>query len=279
IMICIALFALIANLSIKSSLTNFVASKINNNPACPITYQKLDISFFLPKVILSDVLVDGLCFNAPGQSLALKELVVRISLPGILPPGLGLKIMGNSGDTNATTYLYLSWATQSFKIEKTVIGHLFINQLLRHEALEGQLNLEAVGEIRKAIVHEASFKVISKDLQIPAQLFNGLQIPQLAINSISIKGQLAPGGDLRIQEFIIGDEKSPIRGRISGKIKVNFNDPAFSETDLTAEVRFSQDFLENFSILKILLNSYKQKDGFYQIRINGPIGSPMPRPL
>jgi type II secretion system protein N len=279
VVVGISLLAFMANISLKESIRNYVSGKILNNPACPVTYQNINVSFFLPKVILDDVLIDGLCFNSPGQSFQLKKMTLKFWGPSLLPPGILLKNIIENPDTTGNVYFTVSFSSQQIKLSDLNLGASTLNQFIRPYLLAGHLNTNGLFKLSKNSLEEGQFHIKSRDLQIPAQTIFALMIPDLPFKDFSFKGQITNTKELQIQELIFGDEQSPIRGTVTGKVKLNMLDPKFSELDLTAEIRFVPEFLDNFTILKVLLASYNQKNGFYQIKLTGPLGQPMPRPL
>ena len=102
----------------------------------------------------------------------------------------------------------------------------------------------------------------------------GFNLPTLRLNNILIQAKSDKNNNLVVEKLIAGDESSPIRMNFKGEVKVNSRNIGFSNIDLKGELQLSEELLQKFSIIKIFLNSFDQKDGFYQIHLKGTINSP-----
>ena len=74
----------------------------------------------------------------------------------------------------------------------------------------------------------------------------------------------------------MGDTDSPLRANFKGKIDLQEGNIAMSPLDLSGEIAFSENFKNSLPLVSMLFQSFSQKDGFYQIRLGGTLGSPKP---
>ena len=82
-----------------------------------------------------------------------------------------------------------------------------------------------------------------------------------------------------LEYFVIGDLDSPIRANFKGDITPNSSNFLFSRINLQGEVAFGQSIKDNFGILLNFFNAFPTKDKFYQMRLQGTVGQPLPKPL
>ena len=110
---------------------------------------------------------------------------------------------------------------------------------------------------------------------IPSQTINSFDIPKLDVKNFSLIAELSGKDNLNIKKFVVGDERSPLRANIEGKVTLNTRRIQNSELDLNIVVKFSEQFLESFGIISLFLDSSKQdENGFYTINVKGPLSRP-----
>ena len=82
--------------------------------------------------------------------------------------------------------------------------------------------------------------------------------------------------ELRIEKLIMGDTDSPLRANFKGKIDLQDGNTSMSPLDLSGEIAFSENFRQALPLIDMMFQSFNQKDGFYQVRLGGTLGSPKP---
>jgi hypothetical protein len=142
--------------------------------------------------------------------------------------------------------------------------------------MSGHVETSALTNIKNGKVNTSKFLLKSKDFVIPSQRLDSLDLPNMNIKNLMFKGTYDRSGKIKIESLVLGDDKSPIRATFKGDLWPNEFQFRLSRIDLTGEVIFSDSFLESFSIVKLFFSQFPQKDGYYQIKLGGTIGSPTP---
>ena len=130
--------------------------------------------------------------------------------------------------------------------------------------------------ITKGAISNLELKARSKDFQIPSQNIQGFTTPNLRINEFFMEGATENPPRLRIEKILLGDVNSPMRANFKGKIDLQDGNIAFSPLDLKGEVAFSDSFRQSLPLIDMIFQTFTQKDGFYQIKLGGTLGSPKP---
>ena len=124
-------------------------------------------------------------------------------------------------------------------------------------------------------IKSMQLRLKSTNFKLPAQTIQAFDLPSLDLKNIQVKASMKSPKTLDVEEIIIGDDKSPIKANITGKIAVDRRSFQNSKLDLIAEVKFSKEFIESFSILNLFLDPKKQdENGYYKLKIEGPIRAP-----
>ena len=122
---------------------------------------------------------------------------------------------------------------------------------------------------------ELKLNLRSNNLVIPPQKVAGLTLYTLKLNDLLVQAMLE-GKKLKIKDIILGDANSPIRANYKGHINLLKRNMLNSKMDLRGEIKFSDKFIEDYSLLKFVLTKFDKKDDFYQINLKGPLMRPIP---
>ena len=128
----------------------------------------------------------------------------------------------------------------------------------------------------KNIITHLDLKAQSKDLQIPPQNIEGFTTPSLKLNEFYLEAASDTHPRIKIEKLIMGDTDSPLRANFKGKIDLQEGNSSMSPLDLSGEIAFSENFRQALPLIDMMFQSFSQKDGFYQVRLGGTLGSPKP---
>ncbi len=273
------LLGLLFNFSFKSTLRQMIHHNLVANQQCPMSYQNLDVSLFLPKISISNLSISGSCLQLPTGNLELPRVEVQFRGPSFYPPGIKLKLQATQENSEINVYASISFSKILLKIEETTITEKTINSLSgRPLAIQGSFDVTSLITLSNMNLEEAQFLIKSKNMLIPPQDFNGLTIPSLPIGVISAKGRYS-SNNINIENVIIGTDSSPITANLYGKINVNRQVLPQSLIDIDGEIKFSESFISDFAILTLFLGGKTAENGFYKIKLSGTLANPSPSVL
>lgn len=264
----------------RESISKIVTAQINSIRSCPITFEEMDISFLFPKVTLVNPSVSGRCIKKPGRNLQFDSIAVGISGPSFYPPGIKFNITMIKGETKLYAYPSVSFSKTVVKItDDSIIDATSLADLFEgKQYFNGSFSLESIITINSGKISDAKFNLKSNNLEIPAQNISGFNVPSIPLKTFSLLGTYNKN-KLKINSFIFGTPDSPISGEIKGNVKINKITPAFSKLDLTTEIKFSENFLDSFAIIKMLLSGNPPRGGFYHFKLTGTFANPTPKPI
>ncbi|PIP93634.1 MAG: hypothetical protein COW00_03680 [Bdellovibrio sp. CG12_big_fil_rev_8_21_14_0_65_39_13] len=262
----------VTHFPVKSILINNIEKALATLP-CRLEYQALDLGFFPPAVMLKSAKVPAGCFGDNGQ-IKLSQFKINLGLPSLYPLGLKLHTLVTSDKSVLHIYPLLTFSGIVIKIEDSVIDHALINALSSKIKIRGKFNPEILMKLKGNVVESAEFKIEGQQFQIMGQNIMGFELPDLNFQKLSTAGTLE-GENLNLKKAELGDNNSPVVARIKGLIRLNQVNALFSNLDLEAEMKFSDQFLQNFSILNLVwrLDQQTKHDGYYKMRLRGPLTS------
>lgn len=253
-----------------TAITQKQLKRVNNS----VSFDSIDYKLFMPKVI-----VNGLTIKQPGQMpIKIQQLNIAPLGPSFSPVGINLKTEGIFKGFRIGARVSIGLKEQKIQIDEEKLN---IQKLLKASGqsfnLRGDFDLNMVMALYNQKVKSANFRISSNNLIIPAQKIMVLDIPaQLKIGKVNIKGNINNKSVLKITNGTIGGPTAPVRGGLSGTIKINQNNPHASSLNLKLQVALSDRFLAlpGMSMLSMFLNPFPKKDGFYQIKISGTLAQP-----
>ena len=267
--------AFLANFPLEQKITRIVKAELAKLPGCRPTFEGLTFEFLLPKVVLSDVNLPSTCFgDGSDPDLGMRYLNLNFLGPSFAPMGLAFKVEGELHGQPISIRYATGLSSQAINIQEEGINLAKISSALpKMPKLEGRMDLNLKAIIKGQQLDDIQFFAQSKNLVIPSQALGDFRLPRINVGPLAIKAMSAGPRKVKLDEFILGMSDSPIRAKFKGTIDLVSGNMAFSPVNLTGEAAFS------LGILNILLQSYTQKDGFYQIRLGGTLGALAPQPL
>lgn len=258
-------------------LTYKVKSILKENlsriPGCPLSYREIGTEFFLPKLIISDLVIPMSCFNQYGQPITLKETKLNFRGISFSPFGPHFMLETTVLKNNISAYLTAGIGGFAINIRENKLDLKTLLQPVKKIKLTGSVIVDALVKISSGEVSDLKINIISKDLGVPAQSIQGFKLYNLKLNNLLLKAKNTDK-KLIIEDFIIGDANSPIRSSFKGDMKMNMRNFLMSQVDIKGEAFFSKEFIDKYAFIKILMAKFNKKDDFYQVEIKGPLNAP-----
>jgi hypothetical protein len=269
--------AFLVNFSFSERIENSIRGALGSNAQCPIAYKEMKFELFFPKVIIKDISMPGRCLSqSAAKNIDLRQVNLSFIGFSFSPLGINTELRTNLDGTILHTKQTIGSSEQVINTLGSVLDLSSLMPYLTTFKMSGHVETSALTNIKNGKVNTSKFLLKSKDFVIPTQRLDSLDLPNMNIKNLMFKGTYDRSGKIKIESLVLGDDKSPIRATFKGDLWPNEFQFRLSRIDLTGEVIFSESFLESFSIIKIFFSQFPQKDGYYQIKLGGTIGSPTP---
>lgn len=260
----------------KINLASFDLNKqIAENLPCPVVLSETITKLMPPGVYFENIKLSERCAPQLG---AINLESTRLSLlgPSFSPLGLYFRVSTNWLGESLEVSTGVGVNTQKFKLDNQTFSVGKLPASLLPVNVSGKLLFSGQLTLKNQQLDDLDLNISSKDILLPSQSIQGLDLPALSIGQLSGQFFLKDPKNLIVKKLIVGDDQSPIRASFQGSIKLNQAMITMSQIDLVGEVKFSDDLLEKFGIIKLIMGQFDNKDGFYQIKLLGSLGAPIP---
>jgi hypothetical protein len=275
--ITLLIVGFLINFNLRDIIRGEISAGLATLKSCPITYQKMKISFLPPAVNLIKPIIHGRCFDRKASNLNLESGDLKVAAPSLYPPGLKFHLMLKDRRSLLNIYSSISFSQKWIKIQNSSLQAESLAFLAGSlPTLNGAVAIDALISINANVLSSAQVYLKSNDLHLLGQNMSGFDIPDMKIGNFSFKGTYDPTGTLVINDLIVGNPLSPIVAQITGEIDVNQKKPPLSRLNLDGEIKFSPQLLQSFSILNMFLGGKREKNGFYQLSVRGTLQNPSP---
>ncbi|MBI2521181.1 MAG: type II secretion system protein GspN [Bdellovibrio sp.] len=260
-------------------LRNFIEQKLNQAlatiPNCPLIYKSLDVTYLFPGAYLQSVTIPGSCTGLPHE-LKFKELGVHLVGPSFIPPGLRIRLKGKSNTKEVNFYLSQSISKSVLKIPKTEITAGLLTEIIGHGPMKGTVTLEGLAEFSKKNLLKLDFIVSSENFALYPMNIQSFILPEINFATLLLKAHSDNGKLITFDALNLGGPNSIIQINAQGRLWLNPTAFTTSSLDINGNVKFKQAFLDQFSILNLLLASKQNNNGVYRFSVKGPLSSPTP---
>lgn len=266
--------AFLFNFPLEKNIKNFVEGAIAKNRACPLDYDELNVGFFLPKLSFSNLTVPGRCFQQPGQNLNFSQARLGLSMPSLWPLGIKLKLEAKGDGLQIKAFPRVSVTGTDVQIEDTFIEGKFLSKFLPLN-VKGKITIQGNGQLQGSQITKGSLKAESKDVFIPAQSIMGFNLISLPLKTFQLAGTYI-NKTFNIKALRLGESSAPLHAEFRGTVKPNNANMMLSPLSLDGRVKFSDDFINELSLLRILLNGKPNRESYYYLRLDGTMGAAKP---
>lgn len=265
----------LVNFSLEERVNKFLQTTLGNNQACPIQFEKAELSYFLPKITIKKPVIMGACFGQFNNRLEFRDFKIGFHSPSFYPVGVRLHVEATSGKTYLNIYPVISVFSQNVKIEKTIIDAQIFAPMTENNVspVSGQMRVEGFFEFKSGTVVDGDLDIVSKNFSLPSQNIKGFELTQLNLESLKVTAHFSDPQTLSVDRIQIGKANAPIELNLKGLMKINERDFMGSNLTLNGNLKLSQYMLTNFSFLKLFLPE-SNTSGNYQMKINGPLRNP-----
>lgn len=274
--VCIFLLAFILNFPLMEIVKNKIKTQLSRIPGCSLTVKDINFGILLPKIELNQLNIPKRC---AGKALFLDQLKIYFRGPSFSPIGIATKIETDFEGIPVEAYASLGVSSQIIKLDDMKLALSEINKRFPLVKVNGDVSINAIVEIANNRLGKVNALIESKNFTMPVQNIKGFTLPNMNINSLKLKISQKSKRKMVLEDFVIGDLDSPIRANFKGDITPNSSNFLFSRINLQGEVAFGQSIKDNFGILLNFFNAFPTKDKFYQMRLQGTVGQPLPKPL
>lgn len=257
-----------------------IRKALGSIPGCRITYQELKFELlFIPKIIIDQVTVPARCLGG-NLDLPVKKMELGFRFFSFSPMGLSFALNAQALDTNINGNMTVGIFEHAVNINRNTIELEKLSPYLKGApALKGKLELNMLVKFNNEVLKNLLVNINSSNFTLPPQKVQILDLPLMEINNLLIKLKSIEKGRVKVEKFIVGDDKAPLRANFTGTMKPNLRALILSTLDLKGELAFSEKFLQDFALIKTLMASFPQKNNFYQMRLKGTFGNIRPSPL
>lgn len=274
ISLSLLIIGFLANFSLEEKVNKLLQSVLQKNDACPIQFQKAELSYLLPKLTIKSLSVSGACFGRPNNTLPIREVVIALHSPSFYPPGIRFHLSLKEGNTKIHLYPSISFFSHYMEIEKTQIDAKIFSVLTEDNKspLDGLIDISGFLKISSGNISDGQLTLTSNNFSIPAQNISGFNMSPVALNKLSIQSHFSNASTMLIDEIKIGKSNSPIEVNLKGQINISSSGLQSSILSLKGTLFLSQYFLNNFSFVKIFFPA-SNTTGKYQMKLEGPLGN------
>ncbi len=261
---------------IQRQVEGIVKAQLAQIPGCRMSFERLRIELFLPKIVLTEMRLPGSCFGGgTGTKLPFVNLYFRG--PSFSPLGVAFKISTEMYSQPMNLYYAAGISRQVIRVEENKFNLSLLSKIAPQiPKLSGAANVEALVSLAGPRMDEMKISLESNNFNVPGQMLSDLKLPKIDIGNFSLKIESNDGKKVNLKELIIGGVNSSIRGKFTGNISLAPNAISFSPISLKGEASFSPEFIEAFPILNLMLPQFTQVNNFYQINMTGTLGNMRP---
>lgn len=270
------LVAFFIHFPIQRQVEGVVKAQLAQIPGCRMSFERLRIELFLPKIVLTEMRLPASCFGG-GAGTKLPYVNLYFRGPSFSPLGLAFKVSTEMYSQPLNLYYAAGISRQVLRVEEDKLNlNLFSRISPQFPKLTGATQVDALVSLAGPRLDELKVSLESTNLNVPGQMMGDLKLPKIDIGNFSLKLESEDGKKVQLKELIIGGVNSSIRGKFTGSVSLAPNAIAFSPVSLKGEASFSPEFIDAFPILNLMLPQFTQTNNFYQINMTGTLGNMRP---
>lgn len=270
------IFSFLSFYPIGDKIKSIIKTSLHGQ-GCNPDFEEMHLEWLLPKIVISNLSIPASCLEKTGEPIRFSRLSINYNIINFAPFGLPFRIDTMLGGQAISLYYVLGFNSQMIRLKDQTLNLAKLKPILGENVkLAGNVTVDLNLGMSSNRISNLSLKAQSKDLQIPSQNIQGFTTPPIKLNEFYLEASSEAHPRVQIDKLIMGDTDSPLRANFKGKIDLQEGNIAMSPLDLGGEIAFSENFKNSLPLVSMLFQSFSQKDGFYQIRLGGTLGSPKP---
>lgn len=268
-------FGFLVNFSLEEKINKYLQTTLGNNAACPIQFEKAELSYLLPKIVVKKPVILGACFGQYNNRLEFRDIKIAFHSPSFYPVGLRFHVEATSGKSYLNLYPVISLFSQNVKIERTVLDTQIFAPMMETNLspISGTMSIEGFFEFKSGTINDGEIAVVSKNFSLPSQNIKGFELTQLNLETLNVSAHFTEPSIMIIDKIQLGKSSAPFELNLKGRLNVKDQDFMGSELNLNGNMRLSQFILVNFSFLKLFLPE-SNTSGTYKMKVKGPLRNP-----
>lgn len=272
--IVIVFIGFLLNFSIEEKLNKLILSTLSSNEACPIVFDKIELSYFPPKIYIKRPVILGSCFGEINNRLPLNIFTIALSAPSFYPPGIKLHVYISQGKTKVNFFPILSPFSQFIDIDDTKIDAQIFQAMTsdNKSPIAGMISINGFLKFNSGVLEDGQIKIYSNDFRIPAQNIKGFEMSLINLNHLLINAHFSNKTTVKIDQIDIGRAGMPIELKLKGNLTIDPTSFMGSKLNISGPLHLSNFILSNFSFIKLFLPA-DNTSGNYQMNLTGPLGN------
>jgi len=260
---------------INEKLKTYIKAQLKVS-GCQVEFNQIDAEIFLPKIVISDISIPAHCLGKTGENLKLNYLKINWQIIHFFPFGIPFRLDTEYSGQPISLYFVQGIDQQMIRLKDQKLALHRLDNLLGKFKLAGNMTVDLNFLSSEKKIKNLTLKAVSSDFSIPSQNLEGFTLPNMKIKDFYLEANSENHPKIQIDKLVLGNPQSPIRANFKGKLDYIKENISFSPLNLNGEIAFSSELKESIPLLEIIFQSFNQKDGFYQIRLGGTLGSPKP---
>ncbi len=267
-------FGFLFNFSLEDKINKLLIANLSNNDACPIVFEKIELSYFLPKISIKNPVIMGSCFGQINNKLSLQNITIALASPSIYPPGIKLHLSISEGKTKLNIYPIISLFSSYIDFKDSRIDSTLFAAMTNtnKSPVAGILSLEGFLKFSSGSIVDGQIDIQSNDFHFPAQTINSFEIKLIDLKRFNFSAHFANSQNLQIDRFDIGTPNSPLELKLKGNLIVRSSNFMNSQLLVSGPLHLSTYLLTNFEFIKLFLPT-GNANGTYQMKLEGPLNN------
>lgn len=273
--IIIVIFGFLFNFSLEEKINKLLVLTMSSNEACPIQFEKAEVTYFPPKLTIKKIGVPGLCFGQPSNRLSIDDIKIHPDFPSIAHLGLRFDIEIKTEDSVIKVDPIISPFAHYIEIEKSTINAKIFHILTADDKspIAGKVSVIGFLKFESGVLTDGDIRMESNNFHFPSQRISGFDLPLIPLDRLNIEAKFEKKGEMDIKRIEIGKAGKQIEIKLKGKLFVSKSSFMTSLVSLKGTMNLSPAFMSNFSFVTLMLPQ-GHPDGKYQMSINGPLLNP-----
>jgi type II secretion system protein N len=241
---------------------------------CRPDFGQIRFEWLMPKIVISDLVLPARCFNRQGDPLKLTHVTLNYHFINFAPLGLPFRLDTELGGQPLALYYVLGIGKQLIRLKDQTLEISRLEPVIGGDfKIAGTLTADINLSMEQNLVRSLELKAASKNLQIPSQTVQSVNLPTLRINEFFLEVTSENYPRVKLNKLVLGDVDSPVRANFRGKM--DLAEPIqMTALDISGEIGFSEEFRQGFPV-DLFFGRFTQADGFYQIKIGGSVQAPL----